>query len=121
MAVEVDLGERGKGWHYASLGKRGGGPIGHCASHTPHPTEADARRCYRAYERTLVVLDPDRRSSWTDCFASPSGARCRAAANHMVQAGEYSIAVLCDDHFTLEHALVALHLDGDEAGDSWQS
>ena len=42
-AVEVDLGERGKGWHYATLSRRGGGPLGDCTNHPPHPTEAEAR------------------------------------------------------------------------------
>ena len=122
-AVEVDLGERGKGWHYASLGKRGGGPIGACAEHAPHPTEAEARACYQACLRTRVRLD--HRVSWTSChFQYGHDAdipRCPNPTQGAASYGEYSLTPLCPEHLTLEHALTALGLDKAEAGDSWQS
>ena len=38
----------GRGWHYVSLGRNGGHPLGACAEHDPHPTEAEARQKHGA-------------------------------------------------------------------------
>lgn len=119
-AVEVDLGERGKGWHFAALHRDGGHPIGDCPNHPPHATEAEARACYRAYQVSQIVLDQGP-TSWTSCLATTEAGRCQNPAQRYATAGAYKSAPLCPDHMTIEHATRALHLDGLTAGDSWES
>ena len=119
--VEVDLGDDGRGWHYASLGRRGGHPVGACAEHPPHPTAAEARACYQQWLRGRVTLDGGP-TSWVNCqHAAGTPDRCPKPANRYAQCGPYQIASLCDGHLTLEHALTALGLDSAEAGDRWES
>jgi hypothetical protein len=120
-AVEVDLGEQGKGWHYASLSRRGGHPLGYCTDHAPHPTEAEARTCYQQYLRDHIRLDGGP-TSWGNCVARlDDGTRCKNPANRYATCGPYSHAHLCDEHLTREHAVIALGLDSDQAGESWES
>lgn len=110
--------EDGTGWHYVSMNRRGGHPLGDCANHAPHATEAEARECYGEYLRSQVYLDERGRWSWGGCDVkgcpnpSQRAARCRADA--------YVMAMLCDEHWTVEDAIKAMDLDG-PAGDSWQS
>lgn len=119
-AVHVDL-PSGSGWHYATLGSKGGGPYGACSEHLPHATEDEARRCFRTWQRERVVKD-DGQWSWASCGVT-SPERCRNPANRAwrVEGDAYSLAMLCEEHDTREHAIVVMHLDGDVAGDSWQS
>lgn len=105
------------GFHFASVGKRGGYPLGDCANHDPHPTADDARRCYQAWRRSQV--ERQGQASWTSCFVP--GCDNPARQTWGVKGGGYSLAVLCADHDDLEHAIPALHLDGELAGDAWTS
>lgn len=103
------------GWHYAQLWKTGGGPIGYCAEHEPHPTEVEARDCYARYQREHVLLDAH--LGWTSCDAEG----CTNPANKGARIpGSYSLAALCDEHLTMDDAYRALHVDG-PAADSWGS
>ncbi len=113
-AVQLDpTPQRPGGWHYASLGKRGGGPIGFCAEHDPHETEQEARECYAAYKRSKVRLNVAF-VGWHSCHI------CGAPAKTGAEAGSYEQAVLCAEHLTDEHAYTAMSLDK-PARDSWQS
>ena len=108
----------GSGWHYASVHRsRGGYPLGYCADHGPHPTADEARRCYRQWQRDHVGLDG--KCSWTSCDVKG----CEKPANSYarIDGDGYAMATLCEDHLTIRHALTALGLDGDLAGDAWQS
>lgn len=122
--VDVDLLMRhltaaqkgeGGGWHYVTLGRRGGGAIGYCADHEPHATEAEARECYAQYQRDHMQM---RAGSlrWTSCDVKG----CDQPARNAAQSGGYNFAALCDEHYTAEHARDALGLNA-PAGDSWES
>lgn len=117
-AIPVKL-PSGEGWHYASLSDRGGHPIGYCATHPPHATEAEARKCYQDYQRDRVRLSDQESSSWSDCSIQGCGNPAKKEAH--IEGDGYHSAVFCDEHFTLENAIKALHLDEPEAGDSWRS
>lgn len=115
-AVHLDATDDSpEGWHYATLGKRGGGPLGNCATHDPHPTEAEARQCYTDYLAENIDMR-ENSASWTSCRVGG----CDNPARNVVQAGEYNMAVLCTEHFDREHAMQVLHLDH-PAHDAWQS
>lgn len=108
----------GSGWHYAAThARRGGHPLGYCAEHPPHPTEAEARECYAQYKRDHLELR-DAASSWSDCEVKG----CKNPANNVAQVRGYmlGLAVLCAEHFTREIAIEVLHLD-QPAGDAWVS
>lgn len=107
------------GWKYAMRSRRGGVPIGYCADHDPHPTEEEARRCYRKYQRDHIKLGG--RCNWTSCEVLVDGKRCPNPANHTAQFGAWDLAVLCEDHNTIDWAIKALRFDGDVAGDLWHS
>lgn len=113
--------EDGTGWHYVSMNRRGGHPLGYCGEHAPHPTEAEARECYARYQRDNIVLN-DGNWSWGNCHARDEAGRCKHPANKAatVRHDGYTLALLCPEHMTLEHATVALGLDG-PAGDAWVS
>lgn len=115
-AVYVEL-ESGKGWHYASLSRRGGHPLGHCSEHPPHETERDARVCYRIWQRENV--EPHGTWSWGNC--NVDGCKNPANKGWHVRGDGYLMAILCADHDDAEHALNALGLLEAEAGDAWQS
>lgn len=102
------------GWHYASVGRHGGGPIGNCIDHAPHPTEAEARECYAAYRRSKVTLDL-KSSHWADCDVCGVPTKTGADA-----CDGYGFVMLCAEHLTMEHAIETLGLNR-PAGDSWQS
>ena len=103
------------GWHYVSLGRTGGYPLGYCAEHEPHATEAEARECYARYQRDHIKFDRGT-WSWTGCNAEGCDNPTRSAA----RCGAYKMVALCDEHLTTEHAIKALRLD-EPAGDAWQS
>lgn len=109
----------GEGFHYASLSRRGGYPLGDCATHAPHPTADEARRCYRTWERQHVLLDQEFRN-WGDCDVKECDKPTKIGAR-LVDGDGFHMARLCPDHFTTENAIIALGLDGDLAGDSWVS
>ena len=115
-AVRVDL-PSGSGWHYAAVKSTGGHPIGSCPNHPPHPTEDDARRCYREHQRANIKLLCAWSSGWADCSVPKCGEPTHSAA----ESGPYNFTTLCPEHLTAEHAIVALGLDGDLAGDAWES
>lgn len=104
------------GWHYVSLSSRGGHPIGDCAGHAPHDTEAEARECYSASRRKRVKLDGKCR--WTTC----SQPECDEPADRVasVEGDAYAFAAFCLPHCTLENAIKRMGLNG-PAGDSWES
>lgn len=111
------------GWHYVSMSRDGGHPLGYCAEHEPHATEAEARECYAQYRRDNVTLDG--KCGWTRCTYLPAGAdrySCDNPANQFasIKGDGYAMAPLCEEHLTIDHAIDALHLIG-AAGDAWQS
>lgn len=111
----------GGGWHYVSMSRDGGHPLGYCAGHEPHPTEAEARECYAQFQRDNVVLD-DGKWSWGSCEHRADGERCPNPANRAatIRGDGYAMALLCPEHMTLDHAFEALGITG-PAGDSWVS
>ena len=119
-AVEVDLGERGKGWHYATLSRRGGGPLGDCTNHPPHPTEAEARACYRRYQRSQIRLDTQL-GGWSGCLALTGDSRCDQPTKQAASSGAYGLAPLCGAHLSTEAAIEALGLSGDLADAAFTS
>lgn len=94
-------------------------PVGYCGSHPGHATELEARKCYAQYRRDNVI--PFGTTSWSTCMIREPES-CKNPANHSWQilGDGYSLAVLCDDHNTKEHAIAAMHLEG-PAGDAWFS
>lgn len=115
-AVEVDLGERGKGWHYASIGKRGGGPIGYCADHAPHATETEARECFSSY--LLTQLRAETYGDWTSCQYPHNECGRPTKSGWGVPATLSSVA-LCEVHDSRELAIACLGLNkpwGDSFG-----
>jgi hypothetical protein len=109
------------GWHYVSLSRRGGYPLGYCSEHAPHPTEHEARECYNRWRRDQLRLDG--KAGWTNCQQRADGARCANPANQVAEVwgdGGYTCAVLCPEHLTASIACEVLGLNG-PAGDAWQS
>lgn len=107
------------GWHYASTHRTGGYPLGYCAEHEPHATEDEARECYRRWQRDHVKLDDGGKWSWGNCHVK--GCDNPARNGVTIEGDGYALAFLCDEHHDREHALTALGLDGDRAGDAWIS
>lgn len=109
------------GFHYASLSSRGGYPLGACASHAPHPTADEARRCYRTWEREHVVLDlPQTYRNWGDCDIEGCGEPTKHGAR-LVDGDGFHAARLCSFHFSMPYAITALGLTDDMVGDAWVS
>jgi hypothetical protein len=115
-AVWITTKDGVTGWHYASLSRRGGHPLGGCATHEPHPSEIEARECYAAWQRERIRLDG--KCDWTSCEAYGCDSPTRHVAR--IEGDGYRMACLCPEHLTVENAIHALHLSG-AAGDSWQS
>ena len=110
-------------WHYTTANRRTGThPIGYCRDHDPHDTEAEARECYGGYLRERVRLDEPHTWSWGTCDYGrrEGGEGCKNPANNGAHSGAWHMALLCDEHFTVEHAIEALRLAG-AAGDSIHS
>jgi hypothetical protein len=106
-----------EGWHYVSMSSRGGHPIGDCGNHALHTTEAEARACYRTWQREHVQLDV-RLAHWADCRVDGCDNPTKTGAR--IDDGDgYDGAPLCDTHLTTVHAINALGLTDDEAGDAW--
>ena len=112
----------GSGWHYGNAGKSGGHPIGRCANHPPHPTEAEARECYGAYLREDTIRLGAGTCSWTPCTARPKGRKCPNPTQAVAAYGDdgYGQVALCPGHMTVEHVIAVAGLDG-PAGDAWIS
>lgn len=108
-------GETG-GWHYVSMNRRGGHPLGYCADHAPHETEAEARECYGQYLRDNITLDGT--CSWSSCEVKGCDNPARTFAG--IKGDGYQMAVLCTDHLDHEHAVDTLQIAG-PAGDAWES
>lgn len=91
-------------------------PVGYCADHAPHATEAEARECFGQYQRDKVREHG--RARWTSCMLKG----CTAPAQRMfeIEGDGYSLAVLCEEHATKENAVTVMGLDG-AAGDAWFS
>ena len=109
----------GGGWQYAAIGEDGDGdPIGGCRGHSPHPTEADARMCYQQWRRDHITLD-GKLAAAPCTHRDHNGRRCQGTATGRAQvAGErHHHAALCPEHLTRQHAIVALGLHLDQAGD----
>lgn len=107
----------GSGFHYASVHpRRGGHPLGYCAEHPPHATEAEARECYAQWRRDRLQLDGT--CSWTNCSVKD----CPKPANQLAEVRGDSMltAALCPEHLTVEHATAVMQLDR-PAGDAWVS
>lgn len=107
----------GGGWHYVSLSSRGGYPLGYCADHEPHATEAEARECYAQYQRDHIVLDAWKHN-WCGCEVDGCGNPTKSSAK--IEGDAYRMAALCPEHMSIEHAVKALGIDG-PAGDAWIS
>ena len=103
----------GSGWHYVT----GGHPVGYCAEHEPHATEAEARECYGQWQRDHVVRSSSR-WSWMNCAVR--GCLNPARAGWQIEGDAYSMAILCDEHDDAEHAIEAMGISG-PAGDRWES
>lgn len=100
-------------------------PVGYCADHTPHPTEAQARECYRRWQQDHVVVpqpaDPGNLPDWRPCRA-PTGdyGRCGRLTRHAaVPPDAWPPAPLCGLHLTRGDAYAALTLTGPRATDHW--
>lgn len=119
---QIAEGENAGKWHYTTANRRTGThPIGYCAEHGPHDTEAEARECYGRYLRDQVRLDKPHTWSWGTCdYGLDSETPCKNPANNGAHSGPWAMALLCDEHFNREDAVTALGLDG-PAGDSMHS
>jgi hypothetical protein len=109
-------GETG-GWHYVSLSRDGGHPIGYCRDHEPHTTEDEARECYGRYIREEETIRLDAKyAQWTGCQV------CGAATTSGAEYGDdgYGSVALCPEHLAVEHVIAVAKLDG-LAGDAWLS
>jgi hypothetical protein len=105
----------GTGFHYASLNKRGGHPLGYCAEHAPHATETEARECFGQWQRDHVTLD-GKLISWTDCRVCHGPTKQYAS----IEGDGYRLLPLCAEHLTKERAIAGLDIAG-AAGDAWES
>lgn len=112
----------GSGWHYVNAGRDGGYPIGRCAGHPPHPTEAEARECYGAYVREDTIRLNAGTVRWTSCDHQTDGTRCPDPTRQIAKYGDdgYGQVALCPAHMTVESVIAAAQLDG-PAGDAWIS
>ncbi|KTR95357.1 hypothetical protein NS220_06005 [Microbacterium testaceum] len=101
------------GFHMVVNGRH---PVGYCADHAPHETEAEARECFGQYQRDRVRERGQ--ASWTTCMLKG----CTAPARRVfeIEGDGYALAVLCEEHATKENAMQVMHLDG-PAGDAWFS
>lgn len=108
-------GEDG-GWHYVSMSRHGGHPLGYCRDHEPHATEAEARKCYGQFVRDSIQLNAEQYVHWTDC------AICGAPTKSGAKYGDdgYGGVSLCLMHMSKESVVLAAQLDG-PAGDAWLS
>ena len=111
-----------RGWHYVSMSRRGGYPLGYCRDHEPHPTEDEARECYGRFVREQTIRLDAGRCGWTSCQARPGGVRCQNPAQSVAEYGDdgYGVAALCPEHMTVEHVIESASLAG-PAGDAWVS
>lgn len=112
----------GGGWHYVSMNSRGGHPLGYCADHEPHTTEAEARECYSRYLREQTIRLDVGKISWTSCEARPDGERCPNPTQACAEWGDdgYGMVPLCPEHMTVEHVIARAQIEG-AAGDAWVS
>lgn len=117
-AVHSDATEsRPEGWHYAQVWKDGGGPIGFCAEHEPHPTEVEARECWSQWRREHIKFDRVI-AGWTSC----SREGCERPANHAatIEGDPYVFVPLCAWDMNYRTVIEVLGLD-QPAGDSMGS
>lgn len=112
----------GGGWHFVSMSRDGGYPLGYCADHEPHSTEAEARDCYHRYVREQTIQLNVGAVGWTSCQARPDGVRCPNPTQAFAQHGDdgYGMTPLCPKRMTVEDVIAVAHLDG-PVGDSWVS
>lgn len=103
------------GWHYVSLSRQGGHPLGYCAEHEPHDTEIEARQCYAAYRRDNIRLDSTL-GDWTGCRVCDAPAKAAASIRY----DGFHLEPLCAEHLNLATAISVLGLDL-PAGDAWRS
>lgn len=105
----------GSGWHYTTLNRRiGTFPIGYCRDHEAHPTEDDARRCYRDYELNERLTLDGTLGDWNPC-EYPG---CETLTNRDARIGGWHGWRLCDGHRTKE---CCAELYGEMAGNSIHS
>jgi hypothetical protein len=111
----------GAGWQYVIGKGQGGTPIGRCAEHSPHATEAEARECYAEFVRDSIQLDAYS-VSWTSCRARPGGQRCPEPTRSAARYGDdgYGTITLCPRHMTTQDVIEGARLAG-PAGDAWVS
>lgn len=102
------------GWHYTSMNDGRIWATGYCASHGPHATEDDARRCYRDYQLNERLFLDGTLGSWNPC-EHPA---CETLTNRGVSIDGWPRWRLCDEHRTKE---VCAELYGDMAGNSIHS
>lgn len=102
------------GWHYTQMNDGQIWPIGYCQGHGPHPTEDDARRCYRDYELNERLYLDGTIGHWNPC-AYPG---CETLTNRDARISGWSRWLLCDEHRTKE---ACAELYGEMAGNSVHS
>lgn len=113
-AVEVTI-HGVTGWHYASLSRRGGHPLGYCAEHPPHATETEARECYARYQRDHGIRLNAGRAADEQCRCEV----CQEWTQDYATAGKgIAMHFLCPQHMTREHVIQLAGLNK-PAGDAW--
>jgi hypothetical protein len=110
----------GSGWHYTTRNDGQIWAIGYCRGHGPHPTEDDARRCYRDYELNEHLRLDHTLSAWVQCEYPGCGGTPEnpILTNRAASIGGWIRWHLCDEHRTKE---CCAELYGEMAGDSIHS
>lgn len=107
----------GRGWHYTSMNDGKVHAIGYCWHHKdePHPTEDDARRCYRDYllNERLQLTGSSR--EYHRCEAKGG---CEILTNKIAVLDGWPRWWLCDEHLSKFQCEL---LFGELAGDSIHS
>jgi hypothetical protein len=86
----------GTGWHYTSMNDGRIHSVGYCAGHDPHPTENEARRCYRDYELNERLMLDGTLGDWNPCEYP----ECETLTNRDARIGGWAGWRLCDEHRT---------------------
>src|SRR6266568_2611758 len=102
----------GGGWHFTSMNDGRVRPVGYCATHGPHATEDEARRCYRDYQLNEQLQLDGTVGHWNPCEQTG----CETLTNRQARINPWGSSwLLCDEHRTKE-TCAALY--GELAGNS---
>lgn len=102
------------GWRYTSMNDGRVHATGYCRDHDAHPTEDEARRCYRDYELNERLMLDGTLGSWNPCDYPA----CETLTNRAARIAGWTKWRLCDVHRTKE---TCAELYGEMAGDSAHS